>query len=56
VAFVHVLLVHRAGENRTAQNRSCIINEYKTPTARDLWGNPFAFADLPLRRGRRPFR
>lgn len=51
VAFIHVLLVHQAGGNDTAQNRSCIINEYKSAGARDLWGNPFAFADMPLRRG-----
>jgi phytanoyl-CoA hydroxylase len=56
VAIVHVLLVHRAGPNETPQNRSCIINEYKTQAAVDQWGNKCAFADMPLRRGGRPFR
>lgn len=55
VAFVHVLVVHRAGPNRTDRNRSAIINEYKTMETLDRWGNPCAFADLPLRRNRRPF-
>jgi ectoine hydroxylase-related dioxygenase (phytanoyl-CoA dioxygenase family) len=56
VVIVHVLLVHKAGANETAQNRSCIINEYKTHEAVDQWGNPCAFADMPLRRNRLPFR
>ena len=55
VAIVHVLVVHRAGRNDSAQNRSCIINEYKTHEAVDCWGNRCAFADLPLRRNGRPF-
>lgn len=55
VAIIHVLLVHRAGPNETGQTRSCIINEYKTHEAVDRWGNPCAFADMPLRRGGRPF-
>ncbi len=54
VAFIHVLVVHRAGSNTSAQNRSCIINEYKTMEARDEWGNPCAFADMPLLRNKRP--
>ena len=53
VAFIHVLVVHRAGRNATDRNRSAIINEYKTHEALDRWGNPCAFADLPLRRNRR---
>ena len=56
VAFIHVLIVHRAGPNTSNRNRSCIINEYKTHEARDSWGNPCAFAELPLRRNRQPFR
>jgi phytanoyl-CoA hydroxylase len=55
VVVIHVLVVHRAGENRTGSTRSCIINEYKTLEAIDRWGNPCAFADLPLRRDGRPF-
>jgi ectoine hydroxylase-related dioxygenase (phytanoyl-CoA dioxygenase family) len=51
VAFIHVLVVHRAGHNATDRNRSCIINEYKTMEALDRWGNPCAFAGLPLCRG-----
>jgi ectoine hydroxylase-related dioxygenase (phytanoyl-CoA dioxygenase family) len=54
VAFVHVLVVHRASSNETNRNRSAIINEYKTHEALDLWGNPCAFADMPLRRNRLP--
>lgn len=50
VAIIHVLIVHRATANDTATNRSAIINEYKTMEARDLWGNPCAFAELPLAR------
>jgi hypothetical protein len=30
-------------------------SEYKTAETPDRWGNPCAFADLPLRRNRRPF-
>jgi phytanoyl-CoA hydroxylase len=55
VAIVHVLVLHRAGPNETAQNRSCIINEYKTHAAIDQWGNRCAYADMPLRRGGQPF-
>jgi len=56
VAILHVLTVHKAGHNETGQSRSCIINEYKTHEAEDRWGNPCAFADMPLRRGGRPLR
>jgi ectoine hydroxylase-related dioxygenase (phytanoyl-CoA dioxygenase family) len=56
VALIHVLVVHRAGPNDTPQNRSAIINEYKTHAAVDQWGNRCAFADMPLRRGGLPFR
>jgi ectoine hydroxylase-related dioxygenase (phytanoyl-CoA dioxygenase family) len=56
MAIIHVLVVHRAGANETSRNRSCIINEYKTHEAVDQWGNPCAFADLPLRRNTRPLR
>ncbi|HEV2474553.1 MAG TPA: phytanoyl-CoA dioxygenase family protein [Chthonomonadales bacterium] len=51
VAIIHVMVVHRATENRSSLNRSAIINEYKTAEAMDLWGNQCAFADLPLARG-----
>jgi hypothetical protein len=54
VAFIHVLVVHRASSNESDRNRSAIINEYKSHEALDRWGNPCAFADLPLRRNRRP--
>jgi phytanoyl-CoA hydroxylase len=50
VAIIHVQVVHKAGHNDTDQTRSCIINEYKTHQAIDLWGNRCAFAELPLRR------
>ncbi len=48
VAIIHVLIVHRATPNRTGQNRSAIINEYKTAETADLWGNKCAYAELPL--------
>jgi phytanoyl-CoA hydroxylase len=54
VAFIHVLVVHRAGNNDSDQNRSCIINEYKTAEALDQWGNGCAYAEMPLRRDRQP--
>ena len=53
VAFIHVLVVHRAGHNYATTNRSCIINEYKTMETLSRWDNKCAFADLPLRRGRK---
>lgn len=56
IALLHVMLVHRAGRNETSQNRSCLISEYKTAETQDRWGNTFAFADMPLRRGGLPFR
>lgn len=46
--IIHVLVVHRATPNHTSQNRSAIINEYKTNETLDLWGNKCAFAELPL--------
>ena len=55
VAIIHVLIVHRAGPNTSARNRSCIINEYKTMEALDRWGNPCAFAELPLMRDKQLF-
>jgi ectoine hydroxylase-related dioxygenase (phytanoyl-CoA dioxygenase family) len=55
VAIIHVLIVHRATPNATAQNRSAIINEYKTMETLDRWGNKCAFAELPLRRNGKPF-
>lgn len=54
VLFIHVLVVHRAGLNESATSRCGVINEYKTATTRDLWGNKLAFAELPLARGGRP--
>lgn len=51
VLFIHVQVVHRAGNNETAVSRCGIINEYKTAQTRDLWGNRLAFAELPLVRG-----
>jgi hypothetical protein len=50
VAIIHVLVVHRAGHNYTPRARHAIINEYKTAEAIDQWGNPCAFAGLPLAR------
>lgn len=54
VLFIHVLVVHRAGINRSATSRCGVINEYKTAQTRDLWGNRMAFAELPLARGGKP--
>jgi len=53
VVFIHVLVVHRAGHNYTAQSRNAIINEYKTMEAVDEWNNRCAFAGLPLARNRK---
>lgn len=55
VAIIHVLVVHRATPNTTRSNRSAVINEYKTMETLDRWGNPCAFADLPLWRDGRPY-
>ena len=54
VAFIHVLVVHRAGDNHSTRNRTAIINEYKTKNARPLKYQPLAFNELPLLRGGRP--
>ncbi|MAG35049.1 MAG: hypothetical protein CL878_02190 [Dehalococcoidia bacterium] len=48
--FIHVMVLHTAGHNRTAQSRHKIINEYKAKDAIDEWGNRCAFAGLPLAR------
>ena len=53
VAFIHVLVVHRAGHNFTNVSRNAIINEYKTAETIDQWNNRCAFAGLPLARNRR---
>lgn len=50
VAFIHVLVVHRAGINKSNQTKCAVINEYKTAEAKDVWGNKLAYAELPLRR------
>lgn len=50
VAFIHVLVVHRAGDNNTDHTKCAVINEYKTAETRDLWDNRLAYAELPLRR------
>jgi hypothetical protein len=47
-------VVHRASPIRADHNRSAIIDECKTAETQNRWGNPCAFADLPLRRNRRP--
>jgi ectoine hydroxylase-related dioxygenase (phytanoyl-CoA dioxygenase family) len=54
VAFIHVLVVHRAGDNHSMLNRTAVINEYKTKAARPLRYQPLAFNELPLLRGGRP--
>ena len=51
VLFIHVLVVHTAGHNYTKQSRHKIINEYKTKSAVDCWGNKCAFAGMPVARG-----
>lgn len=54
VVIIHVLVVHRAGHNRTARSRNAIINEYKTAGAIDQWNNRCGLAGMPLaRQGRR---
>jgi ectoine hydroxylase-related dioxygenase (phytanoyl-CoA dioxygenase family) len=53
VVVIHVMLVHRAGHNKTSRGRHAIINEYKTAQAVDQWNNRCAFAGLPLARDRR---
>jgi len=50
VVIIHVLVVHRAGHNRTPISRHAIINEYKAMEAIDQWGNRLAYANLPLSR------
>ena len=53
VAIIHVLAVHRAGNNNTSTSRNAIINEYKTAETIDRWNNRCAFAGLPLARNRK---
>ena len=50
VLFIHVMVLHTAGNNYTNRSRHKIINEYKTRDAIDRWGNWCAFANLPLAR------
>jgi ectoine hydroxylase-related dioxygenase (phytanoyl-CoA dioxygenase family) len=54
VAFIHVMVVHRAGDNPSTRNRTAIINEYKAQAARPLQYQPLAFNELPLLRAGRP--
>ena len=53
VAFIHVMTVHKAGNNSSSENLTAIINEYKTaenaPTDDNV--TRLAFYDLPLSRG-----
>ena len=51
VIIIHVLVVHRAGNNYTRRARHAVINEYKASSATDRFGNSCAFAELPLIRG-----
>ena len=51
VVIIHVLVVHRAGHNKTNRSRNAIINEYKTADTIDLWNNRCALAGMPLARG-----
>lgn len=53
VLFIHVMVIHSAGNNFTSKSRHKIINEYKTQDAIDQWGNQCAFAGLPLARNGR---
>ncbi|HEX2034010.1 MAG TPA: phytanoyl-CoA dioxygenase family protein [Chloroflexota bacterium] len=53
VAFIHVMVVHRAGDNPSERSRSAIINEYKSAAAKPLEYQPLAFNELPLLRGGR---
>ena len=53
VVVIHVMVVHRAGHNKTSRGRHAIVNEYKTAQAVDQWNNRCAFAGLPLARDRR---
>jgi hypothetical protein len=54
VAVIHVMVVHRAGDNRSAHNRTAVINEYKTAAARPLKYQPLAYNELPLLRHGQP--
>ena len=51
IVLIHVLVVHRAGNNYTRRARHAVINEYKASAATDQFGNSCAFAGLPLIRG-----
>ncbi len=51
VVIIHVLVVHRAGHNKTERSRNAIINEYKTAGTIDQWNNRCALAGMPLARG-----
>ena len=48
--LIHVLVVHKAGNNASAVGRHAVINEYKATAAVDLWGNSCGLAGLPLLR------
>lgn len=51
VLFLHSLVVHSLSMNRTRQDRSVILHEYKSAAAVELEPHDYAFADLPLLRG-----
>lgn len=54
VLFLHALTVHSLSMNQTKQDRSILLQEYKSATAVEVEPYDYAFADLPLLRGGEP--
>nr|WP_228122470.1 phytanoyl-CoA dioxygenase family protein [Saccharothrix syringae] len=54
VLFLHSLTVHSLSMNRTRQDRSILLQEYKSASAVEVEPYDYAFADLPLLRGGEP--
>ena len=50
VLFIHVMVLHTAGNNYSNTSRHKIINEYKSKEAIDQWGNRCAYAGMPVAR------
>ena len=54
VLFIHVMVLHTAGNNYSNTSRHKVINEYKSKEAIDQWGNRCAYAGMPVARDGRP--
>ena len=54
VLFIHVMVLHTAGNNFSHTSRHKVINEYKSKAAIDRHGNRCALAGLPVARNGRP--